>query len=274
MRVRALCVTALLLVSGSVSSASAQETGEEIPFAGGTITITETPDYDKVVRFDGDEIGRDYQVWFRRTAEIGGTEVALISIGPGGNACGANTLLVWPDGEGGVRTDKLPGDCGWPQPAVGDYAVFFVPWVGPGEEMPVRQWTPQDGFRMAGLLRFAPEPETGWSDLAATPAIHPLDYFSNAAFFADAQTVLGDELAEYALGLRVAAEMERRDGDLYAAIGCVPHNCGGADSLLVVDIATRKAWFAQMRGTDIAQWPAANQWSAEARDALRLLANP
>jgi hypothetical protein len=266
--------TAFLFALGLAVPAPAQDGSEEIPFAGGTITIVETTDYEKIVSFNGEEIDRDFQVWFERIATVRGTEVALISIGPGGNACGANTLLLWSDGKDGVNTDKLPGDCGWPAPAVSDYAVFFVPWPGPGEELPVQRWAPDEGFALAGMLRFVPEPDTGWAGITADPAIHPLEYFSNAAFFADAAAALGDDLAEYALGLRVAAEMEKIGGDIYAATGCVPHNCGGADSLLVVDIAAETAWFAQKRGTQIAQWPSADKWTPAARNALKRLGTP
>lgn len=274
MRIRTRYLVAFLFAVGLSSSALAQNQSEEIPFAGGTITIAETPDYEKTVSFDGREIAREYQVFFERIVTVVDTEVALISIGPGGNACGANTLLLWSDGQGGVKSDKLPGDCGWPQPAVSDYAIFFVPWPGPGEELAVRRWRPDTGFHMAGMLRFTPEPGTGLTGLAEVPTVHPLDYFSNEAFFNDAAAALGDDLAEYALGLRVASEMEKIGNDLYAATGCVPHNCGGADSLLVVDIAARKAWFAQMRGTEIAQWPSGDRWNTEARDALRLFGTP
>ena len=274
MRISARLMAAFLFAAGLATPVLAQDQVEDIAFAGGTITIAETPDYDKVVSFNGEEIDRDYQVFFDRIVTVSGTEVALVSIGPGGNACGANTLLLWSDGQGGVKSEKLPGDCGWPQPAVSDYAVFFVPWPGPGEELPVQRWQPEEGFHTAGLLRFSPEPETGWADLAGTPTRHPLDYFSNEAFFMDAAATLGDDLAEYALGLRVAAEMEKLGGDLHAATGCVPHNCGGADSLLIVDIAAKKAWFAQMRGAEIAQWPDDDQWTAATRDALRLLGTP
>jgi len=267
-------LVALLLAGALASPALAQNNSEKIPFAGGTITIAETADYEKIVSFDGREIARDFQVFFERIVTVSDTEVALISIGPGGNACGANTLLLWSDGHGGVNADKLDGDCGWPAPAVADYSVFFVPWPGPGEELPVQRWRPDMGFHMAGMLRFAPDPGTDWEDLAATPAVHPLDYFSNEAFFAEAAGILGSDLAEYALGLRVAAEMEKIGGDLYAATGCVPHNCGGADSLLVVDIAARTIWFAQMRGTDLALWPSDDQWSKAARDALQRLRTP
>lgn len=266
-------VAGLLSALVSVTAAAAEDSAppQDISFAGGTITIAETPDYEKVVSFDGTEIGRDYQAWFDRIVTVAGTDVALISIGPGGNACGANTLLVWPDGSGGVNADKLPGDCGWPLPAVSDYAIFFVPWVGPGEEESVRRWTPGGGFEMPGLLRFAPEPDTGWGDLARMLPAHPVRYFSNAAFLAFAQSALGDDLAQYASGLGTAAEPRKIDGGLQIARGCQPHNCGGADAFMVVAPDARTAWFAQIREGGMEYWPTLAQWTPEARAALAML---
>ena len=135
----------------------------------------------------------------------------------------------------------------------------------------VKSWTPEDGFSTAGTLRFAPEPETVWADLAADPAVHPLDYFSNEAFLAQATATLGDELEEYATGLRVASEMEEIGDGLFSGTGCVPHNCGGADSLLVVDFNQKAAWFAQMRGTEVVHWPDLAAWPPAARDAAKRL---
>ena len=271
MQIPARCLTVIVLAIALATPALAQD--DEILFADGTITITETPDYEKIVSFNGKEIGRDFMAWFDRIVTVRDTEVALIAIGPGGNACGVNTLLLWSDGQGGVNADKLPGDCGWPAPAVSDYSVYFIPWVGPGEDLPVQRWTPDEGFHVAGTLRFTPEPGTGWADLVAAPVIYPLDYFSNEAFFTEAASILGGELAEYALGLRVSSEMAKMGGDLYVARGCVPHNCGGADSVLVVDTAAKRAWFAQMRGDSIAQWPDAAAWPAAPRAALEKLLN-
>ena len=107
---RFACALLLGLAGASPSYAQA----EDVSFAGGTIRIEENADYEKVITFDGREIGRDYMVFFDRIANVGGTDVALISVGPGGNACGANTLMVWKDANGDLQTDKLPGDCGWP----------------------------------------------------------------------------------------------------------------------------------------------------------------
>lgn len=262
---RLICMMLLSLAGTAPAFAQA----EDIPFADGVIRIEENADYEKVITYDGREIGRDYMVFFDRIVDVGGTDVALMSVGPGGNACGANTLMVWKNEGGDLQTDKLPGDCGWPAPAVSDYRIVFVPWVGPGEELPVRSWTPEDGFSMAGTLRFSPEPDTGWADLATAPAVHPLDYFSNEAFLAQATATLGEELEEYATGLRVASEMQEIGDGLYAGTGCVPHNCGGADSLLVIDFEGKTAWFAQMRGTGVANWPDLSDWPAAAREAAK-----
>lgn len=269
MRVHFRLLPTLPVLIGLAAPALAQE---DITFAGGKLRIEENADYEKVVSFDGREIARDYMAFFDRIANISGTEVAMLSIGPGGNACGANTLLIWKnEGDDTLRTDRLPGDCNWPAPAVSDYRIVFVPWVLPGENAAVQSWTPEDGFALAGVMRFAPEPGTGWSELAADPAIYPLDYFRNEAFFAMASSVLGDALAEYATGLGVASDMVELGGGLYAATGCQPHNCGGADSLLVVDPGARTAWFAQIRGNAIENWPGLDDWPAAARGALKRL---
>jgi len=263
------CLVAAMALAGMAMPVKAQDQG--IPFAGGTIRIAENDDYERVVTFDDREIARDYMVFFDRIVSVNDTDVALISVGPGGNACGANTLMVWSDGEGGVKTDSLPGDCGWPAPAVSDYRILFVPWVGPGEELAIRSWQPDAGFSMAGMLRFAPEPGTTWPDLTADPARHPIDYFLNEALFTAASNALGDDLEEYATGLRVSSEMEEVGDALFAASGCVPHNCGGADSLLVVDLKSETAWFAQMRGNTVAHWPELDKWPEPARTQLSRL---
>jgi hypothetical protein len=261
-----LRLTAILAVLAATSGPALSQ-AEDIAFADGTIRIEETAEYDKIISFDGREIGRYHMVFFDRIVDVGGTDVALISVGPGGNACGANTLMVWMDDNGDLKTDQLPGDCGWPAPAVSDFQIVFVPWVGPGDELPVRSWTPEAGFSMAGTLRFAAEPGTGWTDLAADPAIYPVDYFYNEAFLAHASAILGGELQEYATGLSVASEMKEIGDGLYAETGCVPHDCGGADSLLVVDFNLRTAWFAQKRGNAVAHWPDLSDWPAPALDA-------
>ncbi|MCI5077489.1 hypothetical protein [Oricola sp.] len=263
---------AFILAAALATPAQAQEQApQQYPFAGGVIEITENADYLKVVTFNGREIGRDYFAFFDRVVTVEDYEVALLSLGDGGNACAPGTLMVWPDGEGGVKADKFGGDCPNATPAVSDFRILFVPWVGPGEELPITSWSPTDGFGMAGVLRFAAEPDTAWADLAKEPIAHPIDYFSNAAFLENASAMLGEELYDYALGLRVSTDMEPIGDSFYAARGCVPHDCGGADSLLVVDFNRQTAWFAQQRGQETVLWPARAEWPEAALDALHSL---
>ncbi|WP_186307247.1 hypothetical protein [Mesorhizobium amorphae] len=59
-----------------------------VPFAGGTFTITEQPEMDKILAFDGKEIARDYDVFFDKIVKVAGIDVALFAVGPGGNQCG------------------------------------------------------------------------------------------------------------------------------------------------------------------------------------------
>ncbi|MFZ2102777.1 MAG: hypothetical protein WAU86_19660 [Oricola sp.] len=262
----------ILLLTASLAHASAalaqDNAPEEIPFAGGVIANTPTPDGEKIVTFGGEEIGRDFQAWFERTATVAGTEVALISLGAGGNACGPYTLIVWPDESGAVRADTLGDDCTQPAPAVSDYAIQFVPYLGPGESLPAYSWTPEEGFRVAGMLQFVPQPGTGWDDLAADPGLHPERYLSNEALYDYATEIIGGELRQYATGLQTASDMEKIGDGIYAGSGCVAHDCGSANSLIVVDFNANKAWFAQFREGKIAQWPAPDMWPAVARDAL------
>jgi hypothetical protein len=52
----------------------------------------------------------------------------------------------------------------------------------------------------------------------------------------------------------------------------MPHNCGVADSLIVVDVSAKSAWFAQMRGTGVGHWPDLATWPAFAREQLKGIA--
>ena len=75
---------------------------QSYPFAGGTLTITETEDFDKVLAFDGKELTRNYVVNYDKTVEVGGQQVALFDVGDGGNQCGTATVIVWKPENGAV----------------------------------------------------------------------------------------------------------------------------------------------------------------------------
>ena len=62
---------------------------QSYPFASGTLTITETEDFDKVLAFNGKELTRNYVVNYDRIVEVGGQQVALFDVGDGGNILGS-----------------------------------------------------------------------------------------------------------------------------------------------------------------------------------------
>lgn len=257
----ALAVLAAVVLAALPASAQQGEP-QRIAFAGGELTITETPDYEKVLAFDGRELAREYQVFFNRIAEVGDTEVAFFSVGPGGNACAPAALMVWRQQDGEVATATFDEDCATPAPAVTDDEVFFVPYLLPGQSAEVKAWSPDRGFRMHGTLAFAPEPDTDWASLDAADA-YPLDLFRNAAVHAAAQALLGDAFGEVATGLGTAGMLDTTPGGLVWGRGCVPHACGISDTLVVVDTKARSIFFAQ-QGEPVRFWPERAAWPADA----------
>lgn len=253
---------ALVFAAALTASPAAAEDADSQAFAGGQVTISETADGDRILAFDGQELARDWFVGFDRAATVAGTDILLYSVGPGGNACGPDAVIVWKPDDGAVRADRF-GDCGAPPAANDGERLVFLPWVAPGEAAAVTIWTPADGFRLAGRLAFAPQPGTGWADLAKAPAGHPLDYFANADFYDEAQRLLGDDLGDLATSLGTAGPPEDKGDGLFVARGCVPHACGTADGFVAVDTARKSAWFAQMGENGAFRfWPAESTWPA------------
>lgn len=253
------CLFATLVSALLAAPAFAQDDAPEpVPFADGELTVTETDDFEKVLAFDGRELARDYVVMFDRIADVGGTDVAFFSVGPGGNACAPATVMVWKPQDGEVTSATFDKECDTPSAAVSDYAVFFVPYLLPGDTADVRAWNPQEGFRLHGVIAYAPEPGTGWDNLEPAAISHPLDLFRNAAIYAAAQSLLADDLSGVATGLGTAGAPEEA-GSLIYARGCVPHACGGSDTFMVVDRDAKALYFAQ-QGEETRFWPARDQW--------------
>ena len=260
-------VAALAGSLSGVAGAMAQDDVESIPFEGGEITITEKDTGEKELAYDGRTIASDYVVFFDRTVEIDGRQVALASVGPGGNACGTSTIILWKD-EAELLHDTVGDDCGSPEPAVGAYAIYFVPYLLPGETGVVQQWTPDERLVDFGQLAFAPRAETGWADIDAAKLEHPLDLFRNADFYSAAKALLGDELTDYAAGLGTASKPEEAGG-LITAKGCTPHACGLADSFLAIDLPKKQLYLAQQAESGSPEtWPALDGWPEAARKAM------
>lgn len=265
---KAAAVTFLTLCLAALAVAQ-EDAVESFAFAGGELTITQTPDYERVLAFDGRELARDYFVFLDRIDAVAGIDVAIVYVGSGGNACAPAVAMVWKPDDGNVRADVVgEGDCATPAPAISDNAVYFVPWLLPGQSARVRTWSPEDGLRLHGQITYVPEPDTTWSDLDGAAITHPLDFFRNADVYAAAQALLGHDLEAVATGLGTASRPERSEGGIWSATGCVPHACGVSDGFIAVDPSARAAYFAQQgeEGTDF--WPSRDRWPAGVAAAL------
>lgn len=255
-----------LLCGAFVPPAAAQDEPQRpVSFAGGQLTIGEESNGEKVLAFNGRELARNYYVAYDRAVEVGGAEVALVEVGAGGNACGPNVTIIWKPEGGEVEAVTAGEDCGSPPAAVTADAIYFVPYLMPGGSEAVQVWSPQDGMKVAGEMRFVPQPGTGWADLAAAPGAI-LDVFSNAAVYEAARRLLGDSLSDVATGLAVGSEPETLSSGIFYGSGCVPHACGVSDAFMAVDAARRKLYFAQQQEAGGARmWPEAAKWPREVR---------
>ncbi|PLP56926.1 hypothetical protein CYK37_21990 [Mesorhizobium loti] len=254
------------------TATDADEKPVPVPFAGGTFTITEQPEMDKILAFDGKEVARDYDVFFDKIVKVAGTDVALFAIGPGGNQCGPSTLIAWKPETGttlqSVRIDQ--DNCGAPPTAIADNTIYFVPYLMPGDSKDALQWSPQDGLQIAGQLTYKPELNTGWNDVDPSKYQNIIDAFHNEAVYKAAEKLLGDQMGNVATSLLVGGGTEKTPSGAFYASGCVPHACGGSDGFMAVDVKNKALYFAQQ--TDKPEpnaWPALKDWPEEMKDALK-----
>jgi len=256
----------VLLGMGGLAFAQ-QEPPEKIPFAGGTLTITETEDLDKIVAFDGQELARNYMVFYDKTVEVAGLPVALVSVGDGGNACGAATLIVWkPEGEG-IKSQIVGEDCGSPPAAVTDQSIYFVPYVLPGETENGLIWTPSDGLKVNGAVTFIPQPGTTWASFDPKTLDNISDALSNEEIYNAAKAMLGEEMTAMVTSLLVGGGYETTASGVIYSSGCIPHACGSSDGFMGVDQKGKKLYFAH-GGEDQKAWPPVDAWPADLRDVM------
>ncbi|WP_173934014.1 hypothetical protein [Chelativorans sp. Marseille-P2723] len=234
---------------------------ETISFSGGEFTITENADLEKVLSFEGAEIASDYVLYYNRTVELGGVDVALFEIGPGGNACGTATLIIWKPEAGDLQTAQAGDDCGSPHPAISEDAIYFVPYLLPGESRSVERWSSEDGLRTVGDLAFAPQPGTSWADLDSSKLNSMINAFANEAVYDAAKALLQDELTDLASGLIVSDGVHTLQSGTSYGSGCVPHACGSSNAFMAIDQAGQKLYFAQQDGAGgIRSWPDPDAW--------------
>ncbi len=248
-----------------------QELPQDIPFEGGKLTIAEDKDtLEKVLTFDGAELARNYLLYYNRTVEVSGKQVALFDIGDGGTACSSSVMMVWKPEGSNAKADIAGEDCGSPPALTGYDSIFFVPYMMPGATRPLQAWSPDKGFRLAGMLSFTPQPNTGWGDLDPTKLDNIVDAFGNAAVYVAAQKMLGDEIEQFATGLLVGGGAEVLPSGIFWSSGCVPHACGSFDAFMAVDAKGKKLYLAQQQDSgETRTWPALKDWPKDVEEAAR-----
>lgn len=246
-----------------------------IPFEGGSFTIQETADGDKILAYDGQELARNYVVYFDRTVTLGETNVALFDVGDGGNQCGPATVIIWKPKDDGIRTETIGEDCGAPPAAATEQELYFVPYLIPGSSREVLVWSPEKGLRVSGMMIFTPQPGTGWQQIAGAELDSIVDAFDNEAVYAAARKLLGSRLTDFATGLLTGGSVERTTSGILFGSGCVPHACGSADAFMAVDTASRKLYLAQTgENPEPETWPPLKTWPADMRSAMKAALQP
>lgn len=263
-------INAVFALTLTASCLHAQEEGSyPIPFGDGHFTIVENADMEKLLSFDGQELTSGYYLSYSQTVNVGGTDVALFEVGPGGNACGSQTFLVWKSDGEALRSVAAGDDCGSPSPSISDSSIYFVPYLLPGTTAPVQVWTPEDGLKIAGTLAFAPQPGSDWANLDITGLSHVVEAFSNEAILSEATALLGDRLTEVVTGLSVSDGFHILESGIVYGYGCVPHACSLSDSFLAIDQSGRKLYLAQQDGKGGQDtWPDLAGWPADVRETM------
>ena len=255
----------------STSNAALGEADNQapIPFEGGQLTITQPEqDGEKVLSYDGKKLASNYDVYFDKIVKIGDVNVALVDVGDGGNQCGPAKVIVWKkDGE--IQTTTVEQDeCGAPPTAISESAIYFVPYLLPGDSKPALQWSPTSGLTISGNLTYMPEPGTDWKDIDPSKYDNIIDAFHNEAVYKAGAALLGKDMPDMATSLLVGGGTEKTASGAFYATGCVPHDCGGNDGFMAVDPANKKLYFARRGDNGEPQaWPPAKDWPADIKKA-------
>ena len=264
----ALAMTMTVLASQWVH---AREPGDkeviETPL--GQFLIATDENYEQSLSFDGKEIAKDFVVLLDKTAQIVETDLVIFFVGQGGNACGPNIVLAWKTDDV-FKSEFLEVSCDTPDIAVGEYGLTFVPYLAPGADpVPLIGWTPDEGVRQFGEASFSPDPKFNWGTLKPESGARPLDVLNIPDIYAKIAKASGDDLEAFALGLSVSSGLAPAEGDLIWGRGCEPHNCGGQDSLMVLDPSQKQVFIAKVfsdRG--LVTWPDRRSWPKPAEKLL------
>jgi hypothetical protein len=242
--------------------AAAETVEQTMEFAGNKLEIVQTDDFDRVLKINGDEAFRDFQIYMERTIPLGGREVLLVSAGPGGNACGSYPVVLIPGNDGTLTVSTPIGkECGrFAEVAATTDRLIFLGHPTPGNPATIDHWWPRGGLEHVGRIEFEPQPDTGWANLDGTAVSHPLGLFSNADVYRAIEELAGTDLGALATSLGVAGEPQLFQDRFLIGMGCTPHACGAADGFIAVDLQEKTVYAATDATEQRSVWPSADQW--------------
>ena len=140
MRTQFLATATAALALTTMPLLAQEDLPPPVAFGGGELSITQGEDEQKVLRFNGLELLRNFYVTYLESATVGGTTIAFFEAGEGGNTCAPELVAVWEkEGELDPRADHLgEGGCATGEVSIEADAVRMTPYVAPGETLPVR----------------------------------------------------------------------------------------------------------------------------------------
>jgi len=258
--------TALL----ALPQAGAETIDQTMDFAGNTLEVVQTDDFDRVLKVNGNEVLRDFQIYMERTIPLGGREVLLVSAGPGGNACGSYPVVLIPANDGTLTVATPIGtECGqFGEMAATPTELIFFGHTRPGVSASIDRWSPTTGLEHIGRIEFEPHPNTGWSTFRPDGLSHPIYLFTNEDIFQAFETLAGPDLGALSTSLLVAAEPQLLDNRFLIGKGCTPHACGTADGFIAVDLEKQSVYAATDATESRSIWPPVDQWPEPLRVKL------
>lgn len=269
-----IAATLLAILSGAILTVAIPARSETIEqtmdFAGNTIEVVQADDPERVLRVNGTEAFREFQIFLERAIPFGGRQVLHASAGQGGNACGSYPVILIPANDGSLTVaTPLGRACGpFVEIAATQDRLIFFGFARPGIPASIDHWFPQGGLEHIGRIEFEPQPGTGWDTLSADERPQPRYLFDNADVFNSVSRLAGDDLGKLALSLAVAPEVELVAGRFLVGMGCTPHACGAADGLIAVDLEGRAVYAATDATDQRSVWPEAERWPPALRDTL------
>lgn len=245
---------------------------KEIPFDGGVFSLTtEDEDGGTTLAYDGTKIASQFSISFDRVVEVDGVKAALFTF----DDCSTEPVIVaWKATNGKLNSATMgEGECGSGSRhvAVTGHELYFLPSPLPGYSATILAWSPKEGARTVGMLSFAPQPGTQWSDLDPARVKNFADAMRIEPIYAAAKALHGSSLPYVMADLKKMGSLP--SGVLYAS-GCVEEGCGCDFGFMAIDPGTQKLYYyanprspparATSPGT-----PPLDTWPTEIRDAMR-----